>query len=194
MSDVEIRTIPSLNPVDAIKLAAGRLSDFKGRSRRSEFWWWMAVVLISQVAIGWLLGNNEQASGIINILIMACALSVTVRRLQDTGNHALWVFVSFALGIAVTFYTAFGEMSHFTSEYRQIFEAYGTNIPTKMFDRLMDKYSSVILIYGTMMLAWLISSLVVVIMCLLDGKPLDNKYGSSPKYIVIKEEPLFKEQ
>jgi len=34
------------------------------------------------------------------------------------------------------------------------------------------------------MLAWGISSLVVVILCLLDSKPTPTKHGPSPKYIV----------
>lgn len=194
MSEIEIRTTPSLSAGDAVKLAAGRLLDFKGRSRRSEFWWWMALILLSQVAIGWLLGTNERASGIVNILIMACGLSITVRRLQDTGNHALWVYISYAIGIAITLYTAFGGMGDFVAEYNQIVDAYGKNIPTKVIDHLVDDYASVIATYGLMMIAWLISSLVVIIMCLLDGKPYTNKYGPSPKYVVVEDgQPIMAE-
>ena len=37
---------PQLSFGEAIKLASGRVTDFKGRSRRSEYWWFMLAFLI----------------------------------------------------------------------------------------------------------------------------------------------------
>lgn len=184
----QVKTMPTLDMVKAIQLAAGRLLDFKGRSRRSEFWWWMAVVMIVQVLIGLLLGEQLQTKAIVNILIMCCGLSVTVRRLQDSGNHAIWLFLSFGFGVASNIYYAFSKMALLLEEYSAMTEHYGLKRSEAMVDQLLEKYSGVVMVYGGLYLLWLVFSLVVIVMCLLDSKAMPNKYGPSPKYI-MEEEP-----
>ena len=80
---------PQLSFGEAIKLASGRVTDFKGRSRRSEYWWFMLAFLIGYFIISWLLGKilPPIVTSIITPLLWFAALAVTVRRLQDTGNR-----------------------------------------------------------------------------------------------------------
>jgi len=191
----KIKALPQLDFVSAVKLAAGRLTDFKGRSRRSEFWWWMAVVLVVKVAVAFILPPQSMlVSLILDVLIMACALSVTARRLQDAGYHAIWVFLSFAFGIATSVFQMTDKMVDFTTEYSAMIEHYGFRIQEAQVDGLMEEYANTLMIFGALALAWAITSLVVVILCLLDSKPKTNKYGPSPKYIMEDEEPQIIEK
>ena len=179
------RALPQLGLVEAVKLAAGRLTDFGGRSRRSEFWWWIAVIMIVKVALAFFLPAHFVVPAlIIDILVMGCALSVTARRLQDAGYNAFWVYLSYALGIATSIFQVTGKMVEFLKDYRDMIERYGTNIKEAQVQPLVEEYAGTLTIYGGLMLAWGISSLVVVILCLLDSKPTPTKHGPSPKYIV----------
>ena len=61
---------PQLSVAEAVKLALGRLTDFSGRSRRSEFWWWMAIVILVNYTSGFLTGGNLQVSAVVSAIIM----------------------------------------------------------------------------------------------------------------------------
>ena len=79
-----MKALPQLGFVEAVKLASSRILDFKGRSRRSEFWWWMLIVMIANWVITSFV-SNLLVSSIIATIIMFFGLAVTVRRLQDSG-------------------------------------------------------------------------------------------------------------
>lgn len=161
---------PQLGFGEAIKLASGRIMDFNGRSRRSEFWWFMLVALVLSSIAGLVLTAFPTVSSIVNTLIMACCLSVTVRRLHDTGKSGLWVYVSFLAGIVYSLYfSTSGIADSLSSVNPDPTEA------VKLFT------NPVLIIVGFISL---VSSICVIIFCILDGKPEANKYGQSPKYEV----------
>jgi len=190
----KIKALPQLDFVSAVKLAAGRLTDFKGRSRRSEFWWWMAVVMVVQVAVDYLLRGYHNAVFAADVLIMCCALSVTTRRLQDAGYNAVWVFLSFILGIVMQLFPSVTKVGDFLVEYNMIIERHGVRISESQIDALIDQYGSPLMWYFVVVVAFCITSLVVVVLCMLDSKPMTNKYGPSPKYIVEDEQPQMTEK
>ena len=190
----KIKALPQLDFVSAIKLAAGRLTEFKGRSRRSEFWWWMAVVMVVQIAINYFLGSYPNAAFAVDVLIMCCALSVTARRLQDAGYNAIWVFLSFILGIVMQIFPSVTKVGDFLAEYNMIIERHGVRISDSQLDALIDQYGSPLMWYFVVMVAFCITSLVVVILCMLDSKPMTNKYGPSPKYVVEGQQPQVTEK
>ena len=98
-------------------------TDFSGRARRKEYWWFMVInFIISMVLVfGWLipifkLGYNSAASGIEDIdemdimltmiknpflyiyllyylAILIPSIAVTVRRLHDIGKSGYWAFL-----------------------------------------------------------------------------------------------------
>ena len=182
------KALPQLGFVEAVKLASGRLMDFSGRSRRSEFWWWMAVIILVKVSLAYIMPSQFVIPAlIIDILVMACALSVTARRLQDAGYSAFWVYVSYALGIATSIFQVSGKMVAFLKDYGEMIERYGRKIQEAHLEQLMEEYGSTLTVYGGLMLAWGISSLIVVVFCLMDSKPTATKHGPSPKYIVETE-------
>lgn len=76
--------------MEALKLSFNRLSDIKGRSRRSEFWWFaLAVCLGSTVLafipfIGWL----------ISLVLSILSIPVAIRRLHDVGKSGWCLLLS----------------------------------------------------------------------------------------------------
>ena len=168
-----MKALPTLGFSEAVKRASGRLFDFKGRSRRSEFWWWMLLVIIASKLIPMFIFNivlNLAAS----VGIMFFGLSVTVRRLHDTGKSGWWVYASYALSIVLTYLTVtsttfmgiMASVDKVGSMYRLIEENMGELVGLSLCSLLTT-----------------VISIIVIILCLLDSTPAANKYGDSPKYI-----------
>ena len=65
---------------ESLKLSLSRLFQLSGRSRRSEFWWFMLVFLIAKFIVQLFLevSVSELAVQIINILLWGFAFTVTV--------------------------------------------------------------------------------------------------------------------
>ena len=167
------KKLPVLGFGDALSLAFSRLTDFKGRSRRSEFWYMMLVVMVINFLLSIFLSFNQLVSAIIGIAVMFLGLSVTARRLQDTGKSAFFVYVSYAFGIASDLYTALSDYSD------MVLKAVSSNDIMGFYMDHMDMMATVSTLSGV----WMISSLIVIVFCLLDGTPGTNQYGKSPKYI-----------
>jgi len=172
-----MRELPTLGFVEAVKLASSRILDFKGRSRRSEFWWWMLVVLV----VGYVLtmfSTNLMVNAIISIIYMFCGLSVTARRLQDSGKSALWVYISYALGCIVQILTATSTgMNKLMEELS--YGAINEHAIEKIVENNAGEFAA---LSGAGFIAG-IFAIIVIIMCLLDSTPGPNKYGESPKYV-----------
>lgn len=98
-----IATTPSLSFKEALCKAWSNLTNLKGRSRRSEFWWFMLVFYIAlQIVSGILsLFLPELASTVVQSILMGFAFAVTVRRLQDGGHSMLWVAISWVANLAL---------------------------------------------------------------------------------------------
>ena len=83
---------------DAISSGFGGMTNFSGRARRSEFWYWILFIYILQVVLyllGGLLGRNDNAFvslifSIIALVLFLATLAVGCRRLHDTGKSG-WI-------------------------------------------------------------------------------------------------------
>ena len=171
-----MKQLPTLGFTEAIKLASGRILDFKGRSRRSEFWWWMLVVMMVGFIVSMFIPDIT-VSTIWDMCYMFAALSVTARRLHDSGKNALWVFISYALGCISSLYVAF---SGFEEVLVKIADASGNQ---HALEKILTKHMGDFAFLGTIGFFFMIFALIVFIMCLMDSKPEANKYGPSPKYV-----------
>lgn len=77
--------------------ALRRYADFSGRSRRSEYWYYVLFVSLGIVAlmvIETLLWETPILTGIAYLGIIIPSLAVAVRRLHDTGRSGWWYFIS----------------------------------------------------------------------------------------------------
>lgn len=172
-----MRALPSLGFVEAIKLASNRILDFSGRSRRSEFWWWMLVVIV----VNWIINSfsgNLLVGTILSTIIMFFGLSTTARRLHDVGKSAWWVYISYALGIALNFMTATSSAMNELME-----KAMRGSLNEKAIEKLLTNNAGEFLAINVLALLMAIVALIVIIMCCMDSKPTPNKYGESPKYV-----------
>jgi uncharacterized membrane protein YhaH (DUF805 family) len=161
---------PSLTLAEAVELACSRLTDFNTRSRRSEFWWFgLAYLIIAKILTGILgffmsLGVTE----IISNLLLFFMYGVTVRRLQDGGHSKWWVIISWIAQAAYSY-------AFVNSEF--LYTLTSVNLdPESIVRALMDP----VLLLSSLVLS--ITALVILVFCLMDGRPEENKYGKSPKY------------
>ena len=86
---------------DAISSVFRQYVGFRGRARRSEYWWWVlftvllsAVVSALQFALGLADENgNGPLSGLLGLALLLPGLAVAVRRLHDTGRTGWWILI-----------------------------------------------------------------------------------------------------
>lgn len=164
------QALPSLSMGEALRLSTSRLTQFSGRSRRSEYWWTVLAVMLASVVIsilsflgvfiseGALLVTYTLGS-LISLLLGLAMLPLTFRRLHDAGHSALWLLplpffmVAYVIAFAI-------ESLH-----------------------VMGFQDGVIWLYfGFYGLVYLAYSIVLLVFTCQDSQPYTNRYGESPKY------------
>ena len=154
---------PKMGLVESLKTCLSKYATFKGRARRSEFWWWMVIV-----------------NGVINIYI------------QQIFSWKLAALAKFNSAIASagldTDFTAMQAQAESVDSKFTVFMVIGVilmllvllpNIAV-LVRRLHDVGKS-----GWFMLIALIpiiGSIILLIFNLKDSDPNPNQYGPSPKY------------
>jgi len=94
---------------EAIKSFWTKYATFKGRSRRSEYWWIQLFLVLSNLAVAaidlalmngdverFIANGGGGIVGLVWILVtIVPALAVLVRRLHDSGKSGWWVLIGF---------------------------------------------------------------------------------------------------
>ena len=172
-----MRALPQLGFVEAVKLASSRILDFKGRSRRSEFWWWILIVLIANLTLISFV-SDLMISSIISTIIMFFGLAVTARRLQDADKSAWWVYISYALGIISNIYSATSPAIKNLME-----DATNGSFDPDTVIKVWGHNAGELLFLSGVSILFAIFALIVFIMCLKDSEPQTTEHGDSPKYV-----------
>ena len=166
---------PELGFGEALKLAFSRLWDFEGRSRRSEFWWFIFIFFVIKIIVNHLMQLwSVKADSVAECLLMLIPLAITIRRLHDSNKSGWWVHVSYVLGCLVQL------IGVFTPVYDIVLRISNTTNPDKVLKIIQDPLFKG---YTALSVIWVIASLIVVVFCFLDSNKTTNKYGDSPKYI-----------
>ena len=77
---------PRISFIKALELGYRRAPDFKGRSRRSEYWWWVLFATTLNIISGVI-----PIIGIfVTLLLIIPTISVTTRRLHDINLSGWW--------------------------------------------------------------------------------------------------------
>ncbi|MET8163721.1 DUF805 domain-containing protein [Streptomyces sp. NPDC005329] len=78
----------SISFADAARIClTAKYATFSGRARRAEYWWFSVVYMIAAVVVaGICLAADSVLPGILLLLFIVPMLSVSVRRLHDTGR------------------------------------------------------------------------------------------------------------
>ncbi len=83
--------------MQAVKSVLNNYTNFQGRSRRSEFWWWTLAYFIGYmviVFIGGVVSAAELLGGIFVLALVIPNLAVSVRRFHDIGKSGWWILIS----------------------------------------------------------------------------------------------------
>ena len=78
--------------VEAIKLYFKNYTNFKDRSRRSEYWWIFLFNMIVSTLLGLII---PEIAGLWNIVILIPSIALVVRRLHDIGKSGWWYLIGF---------------------------------------------------------------------------------------------------
>ncbi|SUZ71263.1 uncharacterized protein METZ01_LOCUS24117 [marine metagenome] len=85
---------PSMKLVEHYIGGLLKYAEFSGRASRGEYWWFTIANTIL-AGIFWLLGNLGGPVSILSLLYLIAVLvpnlSITVRRLHDTGRSGWWL-------------------------------------------------------------------------------------------------------
>ncbi len=84
-----------------------KFADFKGRSRRSEYWYFtLFSTIISLATMGIdIMTETPFLNSIYSLVALVPSLAVAARRLHDTGRSAWWYLIIFTgIGIFVVLY------------------------------------------------------------------------------------------
>ena len=167
---------PMLGFMEAVKICFNKFFDFTGRARRSEYWWFCLFQLLVSIPCSILDELLDFTVGFSGVNVIAClvllfpALSVSWRRLHDTGRSGWWYGAScilMAIGVVIGVIMVIFEINSGTFEN----------------DALLS------VLFGAASVAvWIpiMASFILGIICfvftLLDSHKTENKYGPSPKY------------
>lgn len=159
---------PQLSFTEAVKSTWQNITNFRGRARRSELWWSFLVYAAVSAIGSSLLSDNIMVSLTFSIALYVWIAAVTVRRLQDNGHSAFWVFASILANLANSIIMS-------SSGDLDLISAINVT-PSEIIDVVSKP---VYLVLGAIST---ISNLMILIFCLQDSDPMPNKYGESPKY------------
>lgn len=76
--------------LDAVKLFFKNYTNFKGRSRRSEYWWFCLFNMIVSTLLGLIIPD---IAGLWALVILVPTLSLVARRLHDIGKSGWWYLI-----------------------------------------------------------------------------------------------------
>lgn len=163
-----------LSFMEAVKNVLGNLTNFSGRARRSEYWWYVLASAIVSGIVNVVFGGMPAVSTIIYVIISLLSFAVTVRRVQDSGKSAVWVYLDIIAGIVLLIYM-------FTSGYYETANSVNPN-PKELIAIMGNPIFYVSALIST------VCGFVVFIFCLFDSDKDTNKYGESPKYIAVEKD------
>ena len=130
----------------------------------------MLAVCIANIILSIALGALPLVQNIASIVISLSAVSVKVRRVQDSGHSPIWVYIEFVSGIFVTIYM-------FGSGYIEMLNTVNPN-PSAILNFVLNP------LFWLPAVVSFVTGFVIFIFCLFDSNVGPNKYGDSPKYVV----------
>ena len=163
---------PQLTFKEALAEARGKLTQFNGRSRRSEYWWCALVVFIANYVLNIIPLIGSIAALVLSLLM----IPLTFRRLHDGGHSGWWCGASMIVGgiySAILMGSLFSKFIGMSDGAEMEFSDIMSNLAEVFTNPLA-------VIFG---LASLVLSIILLVFLLQDSKMEPNKYGESPKYV-----------
>jgi uncharacterized membrane protein YhaH (DUF805 family) len=82
---------------EAVKSGFDHYVKFDGRASRPAYWWWFLFVVLVSIAaniIDFALISPGVLSGLVGLALLLPNLSVSIRRLHDTGRTGWWILIA----------------------------------------------------------------------------------------------------
>lgn len=148
----------------AVKTCFSKYADFKGRARRSEFWWWFLFTIIASIVLSVLdvmlfegaVEETGPLNSIFSLLTLLPTLAVTARRLHDIDKSGWWQLLPLAGAILM--------IPGFAILFSSGESPAGLGLTVLGGLAMLGLYIMLIVWYAT------------------DGHKEDNRFGYSPKY------------
>ena len=89
---------PRNNPTWAIRAGFRNYFNFNARATRSEYWWWILFfwIWVSFIFVGYSVVDSLGTVLLFGFLgILIPTLSITIRRLHDSGRSGWWLLIFF---------------------------------------------------------------------------------------------------
>ena len=172
---------PMVNPVESVVTCIKKYFNFKGRARRSEFWWFaLLIVLLNFLStfLGFVVPAVSLVISICLILLFIPNVAALTRRLHD-ANHSGWWVASLLICLV-------GYMASYAYLLGPNIDSFtNTADPFALAERLAESIQSspiVATIMACCSFGVFILFIITLIFALQDSKWGENKYGPSPKY------------
>ncbi len=172
---------PMMNPVESVVTCIKKYFNFKGRARRSEFWWFaLLIVLLNFLStfLGFVVPAVSLVISICLILLFIPNVAALTRRLHD-ANHSGWWVASLLICLV-------GYMASYAYLLGPNIDSFtNTADPFALAERLAESIQSspiVATIMACCSFGVFILFIITLIFALQDSKWGENKYGPSPKY------------
>jgi uncharacterized membrane protein YhaH (DUF805 family) len=157
----------TMNFNEAVKSVFSKYAVFKGRARRSEYWWFMLFTILAALLLGIF---PKMVGDLFSIATFIPGLTVMVRRLHDIGKsgwHALLFYIPFIVFMIFT-YTYLSKLD-----------------PDDIYNTMPGDFRAVFIISS--ILTSIASIYMLVLLCT-DSQPRDNEYGPNPKTGISSED------
>ena len=83
---------------DAIRLGFQHYFDFRSRSTRAEYWWWVLFVILTQQALNVV---NIRIGILFGLAVLIPGLALGTRRLHDINKSGWWLLMWFGIFLIV---------------------------------------------------------------------------------------------
>lgn len=172
---------PMMDPVTAVKTCFMKYFDFKGRARRSEFWWFILFVVIVSSVLTFLAGfvpAISYLSAIFSLAVIIPQLSALTRRLHDTNHSGWWVLI-----FGLFFLGYYGALAYLLGP--NIESLAGMTDSWEMAETMVNSVQSSP-VAATIMICCALGTvfffIITFVFAVINSKWSENKYGPSPKY------------
>ncbi|MBQ7471020.1 MAG: DUF805 domain-containing protein [Prevotella sp.] len=171
----ELRALPALDFQQAVKEAWSKVTQFNGRSRRSEFWWSYLAIYIGAIISGMI----PLIGAVATILLELATIPLVFRRLHDTGRSGWWWGADCILSLAGA--------TAFIINLASVLGGFFVNGPSDMEPR--EAFLMIFQILGNpfvlgLFFASIVIKLIILVFLCQDSQPEANQYGESPKYVL----------
>lgn len=153
---------PSLGFVEALDESTRKIFQFEGRSRRSEYWWTMLVVILV----------NLFFTPILGFLFELATIPLKFRRLHDTGRSGWWCGFELILGALFCAFIVYDVLTCVVNV------AYNV-------EQSIELIILVFMRYLLVMFVLFVYKIVVFVFTCIDSDVEENQYGKSPKYVEV---------